>query len=80
MAPGTQPDVLRYFVNDCREFRRWHMASVVFLYVANYQSMADLIKFLMGDYCAGDQTIKATVEKPDGCCTSRHETDAGSLR
>jgi len=50
------------------------------IYVANYQPMADLIKFLMEDCCAGDQIIKATVEEPDGCCTSGQETEAGSLR
>ncbi|MBO0129654.1 MULTISPECIES: ArsR/SmtB family transcription factor [Agrobacterium] len=38
------------------------------LYSANYEALADLVKFLMEDCCAGHPVIRENVERNDGCC------------
>ena len=40
------------------------------LYSANYDSLADLVKFLMEDCCAGHPATRETVERPDDCCAT----------
>ena len=42
------------------------------VYSASYDALADLVKFLMDDCCAGHPMIREGVERPDGCC----KTDA----
>ena len=39
------------------------------IYSASYESLADLIKFLMEDCCAGHPAVRENVEKSDGCCS-----------
>lgn len=40
------------------------------VYSASYDSLADLVKFLMEDCCAGHPAIRGTVERQDGCCAT----------
>ncbi|KJF67546.1 ArsR/SmtB family transcription factor [Rhizobium nepotum] len=37
------------------------------LYSASYETLAELIKFLMEDCCAGHPAIRENVERSDGC-------------
>ncbi len=43
------------------------------IYSASYESLADLVKFLMEDCCAGHPAIRENVEKSDGCCSPAGE-------
>lgn len=45
------------------------------IYAANYAALADLVKFLMEDCCAGHPAIRTSVEQRDTCCASS-EADA----
>ncbi|KNY16521.1 MULTISPECIES: ArsR/SmtB family transcription factor [unclassified Shinella] len=38
------------------------------VYSASYDALADLVKFLMEDCCAGHPIIREGVERSDGCC------------
>lgn len=38
------------------------------IYSASYEALADLVKFLMEDCCAGHPMIRENIEKRDGCC------------
>ncbi|MBD9446687.1 MULTISPECIES: metalloregulator ArsR/SmtB family transcription factor [unclassified Rhizobium] len=40
------------------------------IYSANYDALADLVKFLMEDCCAGHPAIRENVERSDDCCGS----------
>jgi ArsR family transcriptional regulator len=42
------------------------------VYSASYDTLADLVKFLMEDCCAGHPMVREGVERSDGCC----KTDA----
>ncbi|MBW9115695.1 helix-turn-helix transcriptional regulator [Rhizobium cauense] len=44
-------------------------------YSANYASLADLVKFLMEDCCAGHPAIRENVERRDGCCSATDKSD-----
>jgi len=39
------------------------------IYSASYDALADLVKFLMEDCCAGHPTIRENVERTDDCCS-----------
>ncbi len=43
------------------------------IYSASYEALADLIKFLMEDCCAGHPTIRKHVERADDCCIPADE-------
>ena len=43
------------------------------IYSASYESLADLVKFLMEDCCAGHPAIRDNLEKSDGCCVPAGE-------
>ena len=43
------------------------------IYSASYESLADLVKFLMEDCCAGHPAIRENVEKSEGCCSPAGE-------
>jgi ArsR family transcriptional regulator len=38
------------------------------IYSASYEALADLVKFLMDDCCAGHPAIRENVERADDCC------------
>ena len=38
------------------------------VYSASYDALADLVKFLMEDCCAGHPMVREGVERSDGCC------------
>lgn len=40
------------------------------VYTAGYDTLAELVTFLMEDCCAGHPTIRSSVEQRDGCCPS----------
>ncbi|MDR6758610.1 DNA-binding transcriptional ArsR family regulator [Mycoplana sp. BE70] len=40
------------------------------VYSANYDTLADLVTFLMEDCCAGHSGIRGSVERSMGCCPS----------
>lgn len=40
------------------------------VYTADYDVLADLVKFLMEDCCSGHPDIRASVERADGCRVS----------
>jgi len=39
------------------------------IYTASYDALADLVKFLMEDCCAGHPAIRENVERGDDCCS-----------
>jgi DNA-binding transcriptional ArsR family regulator len=39
------------------------------IYSASYDALADLVKFLMEDCCAGHPAIRENVERTDDCCS-----------
>lgn len=47
--------------------------SRLIIYSASYESLADLVKFLMEDCCAGHPAIRENIEKSDGCCSPADE-------
>ncbi|MBB3980353.1 DNA-binding transcriptional ArsR family regulator [Rhizobium azooxidifex] len=40
------------------------------LYSASYDTLADLVTFLMEDCCAGHPSIRGSVERSASCCSS----------
>lgn len=45
------------------------------IYSASYDALADLVKFLMEDCCAGHPTVRENVERSDGCCVPANKGD-----
>ncbi len=60
-------------INQRRESR-----SIV--YTAGYDALAELVKFLMEDCCAGHPAIRSSVEQRDACCASPETDDRDSVR
>lgn len=49
-------------------FQRRESRSIV--YTAGYDTLAELVTFLMEDCCAGHPTIRSSVEQCETCCQS----------
>ncbi|SCY12578.1 Helix-turn-helix domain-containing protein [Rhizobium sp. NFACC06-2] len=47
-------------------FQRRESRSIV--YTAGYDTLAELVTFLMKDCCAGHPTIRSSVEQRETCC------------
>ncbi|MCD4659944.1 metalloregulator ArsR/SmtB family transcription factor [Agrobacterium sp.] len=45
------------------------------IYNASYDALADLVKFLMEDCCAGHQVIRESVERGGDCCSPAGKDD-----
>jgi len=45
------------------------------IYSASYEALADLVKFLMEDCCAGHPAIRENVERTDDCCIPADKGD-----
>ena len=45
------------------------------IYSASYDALADLVKFLMEDCCAGHPAIREHVERADNCCIPADKGD-----
>jgi DNA-binding transcriptional ArsR family regulator len=48
------------------------------VYSASYETLADLVTFLMEDCCAGHPAIRESVEKSDGCCSPSEKVEASA--
>lgn len=48
------------------------------IYTAGYDTLAELVKFLMEDCCAGHPAIRGSVERRDACCASPETDDQGN--
>lgn len=78
--PQTRPAIVRTLVVAGPDglaagliTQRRDSRSIV--YSANYDALADLVKFLMEDCCAGHPMVREGVERSDGCC----KTDAAGI-
>ncbi|WP_432343348.1 metalloregulator ArsR/SmtB family transcription factor [Shinella yambaruensis] len=49
------------------------------VYSASYDALADLVKFLMEDCCAGHPTIRESVERSVGCCRTDAARSEGDI-
>ena len=45
------------------------------IYTAGYDTLADLVKFLMEDCCAGHPAIRENGERADDCCIPADKSD-----
>lgn len=50
------------------------------VYSASYDALADLVKFLMEDCCAGHPTIRESIGRSDGCCCTDTARSEGEVR
>lgn len=50
------------------------------VYTAGYDTLAELVKFLMEDCCAGHPAIRSSVEQRDECCSSPKMSGKGGAR
>jgi DNA-binding transcriptional ArsR family regulator len=69
---GVTPSNVSFHLKELERagliLQRRESRSIV--YSASYDSLADLVKFLMEDCCAGHPAIRGTVERQDGCCAT----------
>ncbi|MFC3072744.1 ArsR/SmtB family transcription factor [Shinella pollutisoli] len=49
------------------------------VYSASYDALADLVKFLMEDCCAGHPMIREGMQRPDGCCKAAAARSEGDI-
>ena len=49
------------------------------VYSARYDALADLVRFLMEDCCAGHPVIRESVERSDGCCEADAARSEGGV-
>ncbi|AHG44455.1 ArsR family transcriptional regulator [Rhizobium leguminosarum bv. trifolii CB782] len=49
------------------------------IYSASYETLADLVKFLMEDCCGGHPIIRESVEQSEGCCTTDAARSEGNV-
>ncbi|MFF2319629.1 ArsR/SmtB family transcription factor [Agrobacterium sp. NPDC058088] len=50
------------------------------VYTAGYDTLAELVKFLMEDCCAGHPAIRSSVEQRDTCCPSPDVSNQDGVR
>ena len=50
------------------------------VYTAGYDTLAELVKFLMEDCCAGHPAIRNSVEQRDPCCTAPETNGQDGVR
>ena len=76
---GLAPNTLSFHLKELERSRlitqRRESRSIV--YSASYDILADLVKFLMEDCCAGHPLIRESVERTDGCCKTDATRDEG---
>ncbi len=69
---GVSPSNVSFHLKELERagliLQRRESRSIV--YSASYDSLADLVKFLMEDCCAGHPAIRETVKRPDDCCAT----------
>ena len=50
------------------------------VYTAGYDTLAELVKFLMEDCCAGHPAIRSSVEQRDACCPTSEVRNQDGVR
>ena len=77
---GVSPSNVSFHLKELERsgliVQRRESRSIV--YSASYDALADLVKFLMEDCCAGHPIIREGVQRSDGCCKpdpARNEGD-----
>ena len=78
---GMTPALLSFHLKELERSgliaQRRESRSIV--YSASYDALADLVKFLMEDCCAGHPMIREGVQRPDGCCKTDAARSEGDI-